>query len=65
MAAIVWTLYRIVLREMAFRYDIQQKGQGEAYIFTYKIDAHSFISVSKLRSGFTWWDYFALPHHAN
>ena len=61
------TLYRVVLGEIAFSYDdiyILQQGEGEVYILTYKTNAHSFVSISKLRSGFAWLDYFA-SHHAN
>jgi len=61
------TLYRVVLGEIAFSYDniyILQQGEGEAYILTYKTNAHSFAFISKLKSGFTWLDYFA-SHHAN
>jgi len=40
------------------------KGEGEVYIFTYKTNVCSFASISKLRSGFVWLDYF-VPHHVN
>jgi len=61
------TLYRVVLVEMVFSYDnvyILQQGEGEVYILTYKTNAWSFVSISKLRSGFTWLDYFG-SHHTN
>jgi len=52
----VGTLYRVVLGEMAFHYNVnlQQKEQGAVYILTYKANEHRFISVWKLKSGFTW-----------
>jgi len=60
------TLYRVVLREMAFSYVnvyiLQQLGRWG--IHTYKINARGFASISKLRSGFPWLDYF-VSHHAN
>ena len=47
-------LYRVVLGDMTFYYDdVNIQQQGEAYILTYKTKAHNFVSVSKLRSGFT------------
>jgi len=50
----VGTLYRVVLGEVAFRYDNSNKKQGMLYILNYKANAHRFISVSKLKSGFAW-----------
>ena len=61
----VGILYRVVLREMVFRYKIIYIQQGEAYVLSYKANVSSFVSLSKLRSGFAWCDYFTLPHHAN
>ena len=69
----VGTLYRVVLglwerwcfAMIMLIYIYSKKGQGEAYILTFQINVHNYISVSKLRSGFAWWDYFASPHHAN
>ena len=69
MAALVWGLCtewywdRWRLAMITFMYC--SKGEGEVYILTYKTNAHSFASISKLRSGFAWLDYFASSHHAN
>ena len=52
------TLYIVVLGKIAFCYEnvvYYSKGQGEAYILTYKTNVHSFVSKSKPRSGFVWW----------
>ena len=60
------TLYRVVSGEMVFSYDnvyILQQREGEVYILTYKTNAHSFVSISKL-TAFTWLDYF-MSHHTN
>jgi len=40
------------------------KGEGEVYILTYKTNVFSFTSISKLKSGFGWLDYFP-SHHTN
>jgi len=40
------------------------KGEAEIYMPIYKTNASSFVSISKLRSGFAWLDYFR-SHHAN
>ena len=50
---------------MVFSYDninTAARAKGEIYILTYKTNAGSFASISKLRSGFTWLDYFASHH---
>jgi len=68
MAAIVgglcteWYQERWCLAIITFMYC--SKEEDEVYILTYKTNAHSFASISKLRSGFAWLDYF-VSHHAN
>jgi len=47
----------VVSGEMAFSY---HNVYIHIYILTYKINVHSFASISKLRSGFAWLDYFML-----
>ena len=53
------TLYRVVLRDIYDSVYILQQGRRWG-IHTYKTNAHSFASISKLRSGFAWLDYFII-----
>ena len=57
-----WYWERCHLAMMMFIYC--SKGEGEVCILTYKTNAHSFASISKLRYGFAWLDYF-VSRHAN
>jgi len=58
-------IFQIPIRQNFVPYGMYcSKGEGEVYILTYKTNARSFASISKLRSSFTWLDYFAL-HHVN
>ena len=69
MAAIVWGLcterYWDRWRLAMIMFIYCSKGEGEVYILIYKTNERSFASMSNLRSGFAWLDYFALSHHAN
>ena len=43
-----WEKWRLVMITLIY----YSKGESEVYILTYKTNAHSFASISKLRSGF-------------
>jgi len=61
-AFVQWYQERWRLAMITFIYC--NKGEGEVYVLIYKKNVCSFVSISKLRSGFAKLDYFE-SHYTN